>query len=147
MKKSLSIFIFLAGILLFFSKEGITQNIPQRLLVFDRSLSGYQTLSSTKSGDGQVLILPASGNPLEQIRIAISGKIYDEIHIYTNVKHGSAVFNSLALTSNEILAQKSLLATFKDLVSVSCRIIIHGDPGSDWLSLLTTVSGINVVSE
>jgi len=147
MKKSLSIFIFLAGIFLFFSKEGITQNIPQRLLVFDRSLSEYQTLSSTKSGDGQVLILPASGNPLEQIRIALSKKKYDEIHIYTNVKHGSAVFNSLALTSNEILAQKSLLATFKDLVSVSGQIIIHGDPGSEWLSLLKTVSGIDVVSE
>jgi hypothetical protein len=49
MKKKLSILIFLTGIGLLFSKVGIAQNIPQRLLVFDRSLYGYQTLSSIKS--------------------------------------------------------------------------------------------------
>lgn len=147
MKKKLSVLIFLTCIGMFFLREGIAQNIPQRLYVFDRSLSDYIALSTAKSADGQVLILPERGNPLEQIKVALSAKQYNEVHIYTNVKNGSVVFNSLALTSNELQVQKLLLSEFKNLVSGSCHIIIYGDPGTEWLNLLETLTGIVVVSE
>jgi hypothetical protein len=144
MKKILLLFTFLFIVC---TGKMISQNLPQRLYVIDKSIQGYQEFSSALVSGGKILVLPETGNPLDQIRIALTGNKYDEVHIYTNVKTGSVVFNSLALTSDELSAQSSLLNNFKSLVSPSGKIIIHGNPGDAWINKLKLLTGIEVVSE
>ena len=115
----------LITILLFTVVNAFTQSNSD-FIIIDEIADNVEQLKSDFSGQSNVYVTDGiTPKALKQISNAIENLQIEDIHIYVLTKPGAIVFNSIAITTNNIDDWSVDLQALK--VNVTNKVVIHSD--------------------
>ena len=130
MKKFLLISALMVGISFsLIAQEGINDLVVVGQIASDENMK--QIEARYKGKENTCFINDSGVNAIEQITAAVSGRSYENLHIFVQNTANSLIFNSLVITSENIDQYKTTLVKWKK--SFSGKVIIHcASPLSDY---------------
>jgi len=122
----------------FFVIDEIAENITELHSEFGNQHNVYWT-------DGTIV------NAVEQISIAASGLQIENLHIYAPTKPGALVFNSIAITPDNVDEIAELLRTWSNVVTnqvvIHSEVVFTGDEGTLLKQRLEEITGLTFTTQ
>jgi hypothetical protein len=127
-------FLLISGLIVGFTFSLIAQESINDLVVVGQVASNenMKQIEARYTGKENTFFVNDSGsNAIEQITTAISGRAFENLHIFVQSTANSLIFNSLVITSENIDQFTTSLLKWKK--SFSGKVIIHcASPLSDY---------------
>ena len=129
-------------------------NTPREVIVIDAGITDWKTLVANLSPEISVILLPAQGNGLEALALALSGYgTLDALHLVSHGAQGRLQLGELSLRINNLAGQSDALAQIAshltpeaDLLLYGCAVA-EGEAGAAFVDALSeALNGANVAA-